>query len=242
MRLLLQASAAVAMLGVIVLGGCTRHEERYVTRWLKVDIGRPVTGNSGVIVLGSSEEVFHAKIGNRWVRLGTGHAASYMTLADDQAVLIDLHDGKGLQLVREDAAPRRVAEAFGHGDQVTVPPDREVIDVFDCRIRATVGCREAQIYRYDVAGTLLASLPVALPEAYSDCQQLGITRYDQERIPYVFAQCGSGSLQAKCVVVAPRKDALFVYAVGTDRPWIECSEFSRAGVSLTEPAGFEVLR
>ena len=130
-----------------------------------------------------------------------------MTLADDQAVVIDLHDGKGLQLVREDAAPRRVAEAFGHGDQVTVPPDREVIDVFDCRIRATpAGCRKAQIYRYDVAGTLLASLPVPLPEAYSDCQLTGIKGYDKERIPYVFAQCGSGSLQAKCVVVAPRKD------------------------------------
>ncbi len=231
------------MLAVIVLVACTKHEERYVTPWLKVDIGRPVTGNSGVIVVGSRKEVFHGKVGDRWVRLGTGHASSYMTLADDQAVLIDLNDRKGLQLVREDAAasPRPVREAFGRGGDVTVPPGGEVIDVFDCRIRATVGCREAQIYRYDVAGTLLASLPVALSETYSDCQLTGIKGYDKERIPYVLAHCGIRSLEAKCVVVAPRKDGLFVYAVGADQPWIECSEFSRAGVSLREPERFVVV-
>lgn len=244
MRLRLRARAAVAMLALIVCGACTKHEERDVTPWLKVDVKRPSTGTSGMIVLGSSEEVFHAKVGDRWVRLGTGHASSYMTLADDRAVLIDLNDRKGLQLVREDAAasPRPVREAFGRGGDVTVPPGGDVIDIFDCRVPATpAGCREAQIYRYEVSGTLLASLPAALPEAYSDCQQLGIKGYDKERIPYVYAQCESRSLQAKCVLVAPRKDGLFVYAVGVEQPWIECSEFSRSGVSLTEPQHFVVL-
>jgi hypothetical protein len=241
MTVRLRASAAAAML-VIVLGGCTRHEERYLTPWLKVDISRPVTGTSGVVVLGSREEVFDAKVGGRWVRLGVGHGSSYMVLADDQAVLIDLHNGKGLQLVRGDASPRLVPQAFGRNGNVAVTPDREAIDVFECRIHATpAGCREVEIYRYDVAGTLLASFPVALPEAYSDCQQLRIAGYDQQRIPYVFAQCRMDSVQAKCVVVAPRKDALFVYAVGADQPWIECSEFSRAGVSLTEPQNFMVM-
>ena len=231
------------MIGVLVLGGCTKHEERYVTPWLKVEVRRPVTGTSDVIVLGSREEVFHAKVGDRWARLGTGHASRYMILADDRAALIDLHDGKGLQLVREDGAPRRVPKEFGRNGDVVVPPDTEAIDVFDCRVRATpAGCREAQIYRYDLAGMLLASFPVALPEKYSDCQLLSITGYDKERIPYVFAQCRMDSVQAKCVVVAPRKDALFVYAVGADQPWTECSDLSHAGVSLTEPEHFEVLK
>ncbi len=174
-----------------------------MTPWLRVDIRRPVTGTSGVIVFGSREEVFYAKVHGRWVRLGVGHASNLLSLAGDQAMLIDLHDGKGLQLVREDAAPQRVPDAFGHRGEVTVPPEKEAIDVFDCSIPATpAGCREAQIFRHDLAGTSLASFPVALPVAYSDCQPMRIIGYDKERIPYVFAQCRMDSTQAKSAIVA----------------------------------------
>lgn len=240
---MISAIAAVAMLAVLVVGGCTKHEELFLTPWLKVDMARPVTGSDGVIVLGSREQVFHVRVGDRWVRLGTGHASSYMLLAEEQAALVELHDGKGLQLVRGDAAPRSVPAAFGRSGDVVVLPGGEAIDVFECRVAATpAGCREVQVDRYDVAGTLLATFPVVLPEAYSDCQLVRITGYDKARIPYVFAQCSGNSAQARCVVAAPRRDTLFVYVVGADQPWAECSDLSHAGVSLREPERFTVLR
>lgn len=218
----------------IVFCGCAKHEVRYITPWLKIDIRAPAKGSR--IVIGSSREIFYAKVRDEWVRLGTGHSSSYMSLAGDQAVLFDLHDGKGFQLVREGGAGQRVS--FGHKGTWSVLPDREAIDIFDCRVPATpAGCREVDIYRYDVDGTLLATFPVALPDAYSNCQILKIEGYDKEKIPYVFAQCRRDSADAaKCVLVAPRKDALFVHAVGADRPWIECSEFGRAGISLRAPS------
>jgi hypothetical protein len=230
-----QAVRAAAILGLIVLGGCTKREERLVTQWLKIDISRPRTGSSGVVVLGSNQEMVSVKMENRWVRLGTGHATSYMVLAEDQAALIDLHDGGGVQLVSENRPPRRAGD-------VSVPPDREAIDRFECRIPATpTGCREALIERSDVSGTVIASFTVALPDAYSDCQQLRINGYDRERIPYVFGQCRPDSAQAKCVLMAPRKDAPYVYAVGVDQPWSECSDLSHAGVTLSEPARYDVI-
>lgn len=36
--------------------------------------------------------------------------------------------------------------------------------------------------------------------------------------------------------------APFLYPIGVDQPWRECSELSRAGVSLRKPEHFEVLR
>ena len=240
---LLRAMAATAVLALLLLGGCTKHEELLLTPWLKVDIARPVTGTNGVIVLGSREQTFYVRVGDRWVRLGTGPASSYMLLADDQAALVELNDGKGLQLVRGDAAPRSVPSAFGRNGDVSVLPGGEAIDVFECRVAATpAGCREVQIDRYDLAGTPIATFPVVLPEAYSDCQQVRINGYDRARIPYVFAQCGANSEQTKCVLAAPRRETLFVYAVGKDQPWSECSAFTKAGVSLVEPQKFTVLR
>jgi hypothetical protein len=227
----------------MLLGACTKHEERHLTPWLKVDIARPRTGSSGVVVLGSTAEVFHVKSGRRWVRLGTGHSSSYMTLADEQAALVDLHDGKGLLLLRADRSPQSVSLAFGRSGDVVVPPGRDSIDIFGCRVvAAPAGCREAQIDRFDLDGQRLASFTIALPGTYSDCQILRIDGYDNNLIPHAFAQCKVDSKQARCVILAPQDGAPFLYAVGVDQPWRECSELSRAGVSLRKPEQFEVLR
>lgn len=235
--------AAAAILGLLLLGGCTKHEELLVTPWLKIDIARPVTGSSGVIVLGSREETFSLKVGNRWIRLGKGHASTYMLLADEQAALVELHDGKGLQLVSADAAPRAVPASFGRRGDVSVLPGGEAIDVFECRVPAEpAGCREVQIDRYNLTGTLLATYSMVLPEAYSDCQLIKIAGYDSSRLPHVYAQCKMNSDQAKCVFAAPGKEGPSVYAVKTDEQWIACSASSPGGVSLTESPRFTVLQ
>ena len=235
--------AALVLFAIIPVAGCTKHEERYLTPWLKVDIRRPVTGSSGLVVVGSRDELFHSRVGDRWVRLGVGHSSTYMILGEDQAALIDLHDGEGLRLIRAGDPPRRVSEAFERRGDVSVLPGGEAIDVFECGVPAKpAGCSEVQISRYDVAGKLHSNFRVSLPEVYSDCQLMRIIGYDKERNPYVSAQCKWKSAQARCVLMAPRKDTPFVYAVGADRPATECGEFSRAGVSLTEPEHFVVLQ
>lgn len=233
--------APVVICLVIVLANCTKHEERYITPWLKVDIVRPVTGSSGVVVSGPSKEVFYTKRGRRWMTLGAGHASVYILMDGERAVLIDLHDGKGLQLAREGADPQPVPKIFDRTGDVVVPPGSESIDVFGCATGAAT-CREARIDRYDAAGTFIATFRLSLPERYSDCQLLRIAGYDRDAIPYGFAQCRRDSPLAKCVIVAARKDGLFVYAVEPNRPWSECSEFSRAGVALHQPETFVVLQ
>ena len=229
--------ALAAILGIVFVIGCTKHDVRELTPWLKVDIRRPATGTSGVIVVGSREEVFQTKVRGRWVSLGTGHASTYMILAEGRAALVDLHDRKGLQLVSEDAEPRRVA-----GD-VTVPPGSEVIDVFTCRVPAErSGCREAAIERSDVTGKVVDSFTITLPQAYPDCALGKVQGYDSQMIPYLFAQCSFASTQPKCILAAERKGSPFLYVVEADQPWLECSEFRHAGVSLSTPLQYTVLQ
>ncbi len=95
-------------IALVAMSGCTKHEEREITPWLKVDIRRPVTGTSGVVSIGSREERFDIEIGGRWRKLGIGHGSTYMVLGEGKAALVELHDGSGLQLVRADAPPRQV--------------------------------------------------------------------------------------------------------------------------------------
>lgn len=234
---------ALALLAVLAFAACTKREQRDITPWLRVDIRRPVTGTSGVIVLGSRSEMFHANIGGRWRRLGVGHTSSYMVLGEEQAVLLELNDGKGLQLLTRNAPPRPIREWFAAGGEgVTVPPGGAAIDVFKCVVRADpAGCREVRIERYGIDGASLSSFSMALAESHSDCQLLTIKGYDSAAIPYVIAQCSQQSAQAKCVLTAARPDGPFVYAVAPDRPWRDCSEFPGAGVSLAAPATFVVL-
>lgn len=242
-RVRLLCCALAAVLAVTAFTACTKREQRYITSWLKVDIRRPVTGTSGVIVLGSRNEVFHANIAGRWKRLGVGHTSSYMILGEEQAVLLELNDGNGLQLVTQQAAPRPIRKWFAEGGEgVSVPPGIVAIDVFKCAVRAEPsGCRDVRIDRYNVDGTAMASFQTALPQTYSDCQQTAIKGYDSAGIPYVISQCSQNSTQAKCILTAARPDGPFLYAVAPDRRWSECSEFPGAGVSLTDLQHFVVF-
>ena len=134
------------------------------------------------------------------------------------------------------------------------PPDRGVpvgaaeaiaygsIDFYDCRVPAKpVGCRDLQIHRHDLRGNLLETFHIPLPETYPDCQLLMARGYDAAGIPYVNAQCAMNSEPAKCLLLAARKEGLFVHAVGKDRPWRHCSDFPGLGVSLRELERFEVF-
>lgn len=242
-RMLRRRIALAAVLVVIAGTACTKREQRHITSWLRVDIRRPVTGTSGVIVLGSRNEVFHANIAGRWKRLGVGHTSSYMVLGEEHAVLLELNDGKGLQLVTNHAAPRPIRQWFAEGgEDVSVPRGIVAIDVFRCVVRAKpAGCRDVRIDRYGVDGTAMASFQTSLPQTYSDCQQTAIKGYDGAGTPYVISQCSQNSTQAKCILTAARPDGPFLYPVSPDRPWSECSEFPGAGVSLTDRQHFVVL-
>ena len=191
-------------LSILTLAACARHHERELTAWLKVDIVRPVTGTSGNVVVGSNEEVFHVRVGNRWRRLGSGHPCRYMVLSDPNkesyerrsqpAALVDLNDRKGVQIVREgEQALRPVRDVFGTTGELVVPPSRTVIDFLDCGERAAPsGCRDLQIDRYDLGGTLVKTFRIPLGETYPGCQLQSIRWYDSVETPIVDARCASG--------------------------------------------------
>ena len=229
----------VALLAVL-LCACTKTEKRYVAPWLRVDVIRPVTGNSGVIVSGATKEIFLARVDDRWIPLGDGHTSRYLIFGDENysAVLFDLNDGRGLQLARPGAVPQPVAQLCARGD-VVVPPGTDAVDVFAC---SDPDCRAATIDRCDFEGKLISKLAVSLPAEHSSCRLLSVKGYDHDSIPYAFGQCRSEPGQSRCVLVASRKDGPFAYAVGPDQPWDECNNFSRSGVSLAPPRTFELIR
>src|SRR5712692_9650649 len=98
----------------LLLAGCGEHQERSVTDWLRVDVVRPATGTSGVIVLGPTEEVYRVRSGSHWKVLGSGHPCRHMVLGEGEAVIIDLNDRKGDQIIyRGEHSLRPVREVFG---------------------------------------------------------------------------------------------------------------------------------
>lgn len=246
------AAGAAALLAILTLAACARHEERELTAWLKVEVIRPATGSSGVVVVGSNEEVFHVRVGNRWKRLGSGHPTRYLLLNDPNkeyyekdaqaAALVDLNDGQGVQIVRAgQQALRPLQDAFGSSDDMGVPPSRTAIDLVECRERALpAGCRDLRIRRYDPAGTLLKTFDIPLPETYPECQLLGIRWYDSSEIPIVSAQC-TKSESVQCLWLVPRDEGLVVRAVARDRPPRECSDSPGLNVALSNVERFEVL-
>jgi hypothetical protein len=245
--------AVAALLAGLTLVACARHEERELTAWLKVEITRPATGTSGVLVVGSNEEVFHARVGNRWQRLGSGHPTRYLLLNDPNkeyyekdaqaAALVDLNDGKGVQVVRAGQRELRpLADAFGSAGDPAVPPSRTAVDLVECRERAIpAGCRDLRIRRYDPGGTLIKTFDVPLAETYPECQLLGIRWYDSREDPIISAQCGR-SESVRCLWLIPRDEGLVVRAVGADRPPRECSESPGLNVALSNVERFEVLQ
>lgn len=252
MRPLIATRAVAAALSFLTLAACGRHDERELTGWLKVDIVRPAGGTSGVIVLGPREEVFRVRIGNRWKRLGSGHPSRYMVLFDQTkeihepysqpAALVDLNDRKGVQIVREgEETSRPVKEVFRSADHFSVPHSRSVIDFSTCRERApTGGCRDLQIDRYDLRGTLVKTFHVPLGETYPECHLLTIRWYGKLETPIVDAQCARAS-DAQCLWLMPGNEGLVVRTVAKDRPPTECSDASGLKVSLSAVERFEVL-
>jgi hypothetical protein len=166
-----------------------------------------------------------------------------MVLAGEQAALVDLNDRRGVQIVRAgERALRSVQEVFGRTGEFQVPPGRTALDFYDCGVPASpAGCRDLQIHRYDVGGAPRETFHIPLPDTYPECQLMSVRGYDGAGTPYVNAQCATNSERAKCLLLAARKEGLFVHAVGKDRPWSECSEFPGLGVSLREMERFEVL-
>ena len=244
--------AGPVALSLLTLAACSRHEERELTAWLKVDVVRPATGTSGMIVLGSSEEVFHVKVGGRWKRLGSGHPCRYLLLNDPDkeyyeansqpAALVDLNDRQGVQVVRAgEESLRPVKAVFGNAGSISVPPDRNAVDFFDCGEPAGGECRDLRIHRHDPAGTLVKTFLVPVPEAYPGCQASSVRWYDSAATPIVLAQCARGSGGPQCLWLLPRGDGLVVRAVGSDRPPLECSDPPGLNVALSRVERFVVL-
>ena len=236
---------AVLLILPLLLAGCAEHQERSVTDWLKVEVVRPATGTSGVIVLGASKEVYRVRTGSGWRVLGSGHPCRHMVLGEGEAVIIDLNDGKGEKIIhRGEDGLRPIREVFGRDAPSFVGPDRVFIDFYDCTVAAKpTGCGEVTIYRHDLMGRLLKTFHVALDERYPECQILASPRgFDAAGTPYLFSQCKMESERVKCLLLAPREDGLFIYAVSKDRPWDHCSDFPGLGVSLRGLELFEVLQ
>ena len=223
--------AAVGLL-VASLGACSKHETQTITSWLRVDVARPRADE--LIRVGNKREVYEINRDGRWKRLGVGHSSAYMVLDDETAVLVQLNDGNGLQLLSPNELPRPVPASFGRMGTVHVA-GASLIDVV-----ASQTPREANVYRHDLSGTQIAQFRLFIPDAYSDCSvSEGLAAYGKDFIPYTSANCKMGSQQAKCLIVGPNG---FVYAVPPEADWSECGNFGKAGISTTEPARFTVFQ
>ncbi|HEY0144044.1 MAG TPA: hypothetical protein VGF48_24370 [Thermoanaerobaculia bacterium] len=222
--------AAVALL-LASLGACSKHETQTITSWLRVDVATPRADE--LIRVGSKREVYEIKRNGRWKKFGVGNSSSYMVLGEETAVLVQLNDGKGLQLVRPNEPPQPVPASFGRMGTVHVA-GASLIDVV-----ANDTPREASVYRHDLSGTLVAQFRLVVPEAYSDCRVAeGLLAYGKDFVPYGSADCKMGSQQAKCLIVGPNG---FVHAVPPEADWSECGSFGKVGISTTEPARFTVF-
>lgn len=223
---------AAAGLLVASLAACSKHETQTISSWLRVDVARPRADD--LIRVGNKREVYEINRDGRWRRLGVGHSSAYMVLGDESAVLLQLNDGNGLQLVRPNESPRPVPASFGRMGTVHVA-GASLIDVV-----ASETPREANVYRHDLSGAQIAQFRLFIPDAYSDCRVgEGLAAYGKDFIPYTSANCKMDSQQAKCLIVGPNG---FVYAVPPEADWSECGNFGKAGISTTEPARFTVFQ
>ena len=227
------ARAFLIVFAIAALARCTKHDERYITPWLRVDVRRPSTGTSGLIRVGSAEQKWDVQVNGHWQTLGTGPVSSYLMLGEEAmtsgAVLVDLNDQNGLQLVRPDAPPLPLRSILRRPGTIYWPAPA-MFDVLAC------DGGNACVDRYDLmSGRFLTTTDVSIPKEYSDCQHPTIAGY-VDKTPYVSFQCSFGSPQAQCVLAAQRKDGPFVYAVGRDAPPSECGTFQHAGVKLRNPS------
>lgn len=221
---------ALAVL-VLIVAACSKRETQTITSWLRVEVLRPKADE--LIRVGRRAEIFEIQREGRWRRLGVGNMSRYMLAGDEDAVLVDLNDGKGLQLLRPNEPPRAIPASFGRMGTVYVPFPAAV-DVV-----AKADPHRADVYRFDLSGNELAHFRISVPEAYSDCSVTeGLAGYGMDRVPYTTANCNADSPQAKCLILGAGD---FLYAVPPEADWSECSNFGKAGISMMEPARFTVF-
>lgn len=194
----------------LLLGSCSKHDVQYPTPWLRVDVVRPRADE--LIRIGSIEERYEVKLGDRWQKLGIGHRSGYTILGEEaitaSAAVVNLDDPPGKVLVRPDGPPLRLEGA------VYFPNDMNV----DVMKGSDV---QANIDRYDATGNRAASFSLSVPTAYSDCRINGIKGYSNG-IPYIDTICSASSLQARCLLIAAGKEQV-LHAVKADQPAGDCA-------------------
>lgn len=194
----------------VLFAACSKHEVSDLTPWLRVDVQRPRDEN-GVIRIGSRQETWQVKIGNRWQKLGVGNGGGYAILGEEAltatTAVVSLGHGHPL-LVRPDAAPRAL-------EGIVYYPNALNVDVF------TSSDRDAKIKRYDATGNESESFSVSIPSAYSDCRITGLRGYFNS-VPYVDTICNPSSTQARCLVIEAGKQQT-VHVVKPDQPQSDCN-------------------
>ena len=217
---------------VSAMAACSKHETQTITSWLTVEVYRPRADET--IRVGSRREVYKIKREGRWKRLGAGSMTSYLVLGEESAALVQLNDGKGLQLLRPNQPPQPFPSSFGRTGTVQVAGS-SLIDV-----TASGSPREAVVYRFDLSGREIAKFRLSLPETYSDCKVAeSVGAYGRDFAPYTTADCKVSSPQAKCLIVGPDN---FVYALPPEADWSDCGNYGKAGISTAEPARFTVFQ
>ena len=205
----------------LLLSACSKRDLQYATPWLRVDVLRPRADE--LIRIGSIEERYEVKVGNRWQKLGVGHRSGYTILGEDaltaSAVVVNLDNPRGKVLVRPDAPPRWLegAVSFPNGISVDVMQNSG---------------RQAHIERYGALSSETTSLAVSVPDAYSDCRINGIKGY-ADGVPYVDAVCDASASRARCLLIAAGKPQT-VYTVKLDQPQSDC-DFRHLHLSLPSP-------
>ena len=93
---------------------------QYPTPWLRVDVVRPRADD--FVRIGSSEERYEVKTGDRWQKLGIGHHSGYTILGEEAitatAAVVNLDTAK--LLVRPDASPLPLEGAVYFPNAVSV--------------------------------------------------------------------------------------------------------------------------
>ena len=213
--------ARLFVLSLLLLAACSKHDVQYPTLWLRVDVARPRA--DGLIRIGSIEERWDVKVGDRWQKLGVGHRSGYAILGEEavtaSAAIVMLDDPRGPVLARPDAEPLRLR------GEISFPNSMN----FDLLQHDG---HEAHIDRYDATGKQAERFDIAVPSDYSDCTIVGIRGY-LDGIPYLATACKPSSSQARCVLIGAAGTPVY-YVVKPDQAPTDC-EFSQLHLTTYQP-------